>query len=227
MTSLARLAASAAGVLLWVVAPCAAQDQTPRSHEEMHRLHRDPKAYIAMLEDPKRDAYQKPHEVVTALGLKPGETLADIGSGSGYFALRFAAHVGEQGRVFAVDVDPEMVRHLNRRIRDAGVRNVQTVLADPDDPLLPDASLDRFVVVNTWHHIGQREDYARKLHDALKPGGAVLIVDFTLDSDIGPPKSHRLTEHEVMRELSAAGFETSIVTETLPKQYLVRGSRKP
>jgi FkbM family methyltransferase len=76
---------------------------------------------------------------MAALALRPGETVADIGSGSGYFTLRFARAVGDAGRVVAVDVSPDMVRHLNRRLRDAGVRNVFSVLADPDDPLLPTA----------------------------------------------------------------------------------------
>ncbi len=103
----------------------------PVSMEEMHRLHQDSKAYIAALEDPARDAYQKPHEVVMALGLKDGDRIADIGSGSGYFTLRFANHVGRTGLVYAVDVNPDMLVYLNRRIRDAGVDNVRTV-AIPD-----------------------------------------------------------------------------------------------
>jgi cyclopropane fatty-acyl-phospholipid synthase-like methyltransferase len=154
-----------------------AQDAKPRSHEEMHRLHQDPKAYIAMLEDPARDAYQKPHEVITALDLKPGEVIADIGSGSGYFTLRLAAHVGDSGRVYGVDVDPEMVRHLNRRVRDAGLRNVHVLLADPDDPLLPEP-VDRFVIVDTWHHVGDQAKYLVLMHKLLKPGGQVVMIDF-------------------------------------------------
>jgi len=78
-----------------------AQDSKPRDMHEMHRLHQDPKAYIAMLDDPARDAYQKPHEVITELDLKPGEAVADIGAGSGYFAFRLAHHVGDAGRVYA------------------------------------------------------------------------------------------------------------------------------
>jgi hypothetical protein len=88
--------------------------------EEMHKLHQDSKAYIAMLEDPARDAYQKPHEVLMALKLKDGERIADIGAGAGYFTLRFAQHVGN-GIVYGVDISPDMVLHLNRRVRDAGL----------------------------------------------------------------------------------------------------------
>ena len=86
-------------LLVLLLAPAVlAQDHKPRGDQEMHALHRDNKAYIAMLEDPKRDAYQKPHEVLQALALRPGEQIADIGSGSGYFTLRFAAHLGDKGR---------------------------------------------------------------------------------------------------------------------------------
>jgi ubiquinone/menaquinone biosynthesis C-methylase UbiE len=227
MTRVARLAARAASLVLAAL-PSAAQDQTPRSHEEMHRLHRDPKAYIAMLEDPQRDAYQKPHEVLMALGLKPGETIADIGSGSGYFALRFAAHVGDAGRVFAVDVDPEMVRHLNRRLRDARVRNVQTILADPDDPLLPEASIDRFVVVNTWHHIEKPVDYLAHMKRMLKPGGQVVMIDFhKKELPLGPPLAMKIAREDLVRQMADNGFALAREHAFLPYQYfLVFTSRR-
>ena len=158
----------------------------------MHQRHNDPMAYIASLDDPKRDEYQKPDEVLKALALRPGEVVADIGAGSGYFALRFARAVGDAGRVYAVDISPDMVRHLNRRLRDAGVRNVVTVLSDPDDPLLPDASVDRFVIVDTWHHV---EDQAKYLgsDEAHAEAGR-------------PGRAHRLPEARAA-DRSAAGDE--------------------
>ena len=113
-----------------------AQDAATRDHQSMHQLHRDSRAYIEMLEDPKRDAYQKPHEVLTALAIKPGEVIADIGAGLGYFTFRLAHHVGDTGKIYAVDVSPEMIVHLNRRIRELKAMNVRSILADPDDPLL-------------------------------------------------------------------------------------------
>lgn len=211
-----------AGAAVLVARPAIARDTTPRSHEEMHRLHRDPKAYIAMLEDPKRDEYQKPHEVLTALGLKPGETIADIGSGSGYFTLRFAAHVGDKGRVFAVDVDPEMIRHLNRRVRDAGVRNVQTVLAEPDDPLLPDASVDRFVVVDTWHHVEKPLDYLAHMKRMLKPGGQVVMIDFQKrELPLGPPLGMKIAREDLVRQMEAHGFRLAKEHTFLPYQYFL------
>ena len=212
-------------MMLGVLVPAllaAAQDPMPRSHEEMHRLHQDPKAYIAMLEDPKRDEYQKPHEVLTALDLKPGQTIADIGSGSGYFTLRFAAHVGAEGRVFAVDVDPEMVRYLNRRVRDAGVRNVQTILAEPNDPLLPDASVDRFVVVDTWHHIEDQPGYLALMKKMLKPGGQVVMIDFQKrELPLGPPMEMKIAREDLVRQMDSNGFHLLKEHTFLPYQYFL------
>ena len=164
--------------LVLSLATSARGQQRPATTEDMHRLHADPKVYAAMLDDPARDAYQKPHEVVTALALKEGERIADIGAGSGYFALRFARHVGAQGRVYAVDISPDMILHLEERVRAAGLDNVRMVLARADDPLLPDASVDRIFICDTWHHIAGHAAYLERLRKALRPAGQVVIVDF-------------------------------------------------
>ena len=99
-------------VLALLPANLTAQDAVSRDANQMHRLHKDPQAYIGALEDPQRDAYQKPQEVLTALNLRPGEVIADIGAGSGYFTFRIARHVGPKGKVYAVDVSPDMILHL-------------------------------------------------------------------------------------------------------------------
>jgi ubiquinone/menaquinone biosynthesis C-methylase UbiE len=205
-----------------------AQDPTPRSHEQMQHLHGDSRAYIAMLEDPGRDAYQKPHQVMEALGVRQGETIADIGSGSGYFTLRFAAHVGETGRVWAVDIDPDMVRHLNRRLRDAGVGNVQTVLAEPDDPLLADASLDRVVIVDTWHHIGDQEKYLGLLRRVLKPGGQVVMIDFQKrELPVGPPLAMKIAREALIAQMEGNGFQLAREHTFLPYQYFLVFTPRP
>jgi ubiquinone/menaquinone biosynthesis C-methylase UbiE len=216
-----RVVSTFTGLLLFA-SGAATQDHAPRSHEEMHRLHRDPQAYIAMLENPQRDAYQKPDEVVAALGLEPGETVADIGSGSGYFTLRFAPKVGPGGRVYAVDVDPEMVRHLNRRLRDAGVRNVQTVLADPADPLLPYASVDRFVVVNTWHHVEKQPEYLALMKRMLKPGGQVVMIDYhKRELPVGPPLAMKIAREDLVAQMAKSGFRLAQEHTFLPYQYFL------
>jgi len=190
--------------------------------EEMHKLHGDPKAYIALLEDPARDAYQKPHEVVLALGLEDGERIADIGAGAGYFTLRFAQHVGADGRVYAVDINPEMIVHLNQRIRDAGLDNVRTILALPDDPLLPDASVDDVFLCETWHHIDNHPQYLAVLQRALRPGGRVVIIDFhKTETPVGPPMPMRVSRQEVVREFEQNGFTLVEEHTFLPYQYFL------
>lgn len=200
----------------------------PATMEEMHKLHQNPAAYIALLEDPARDVYQKPHEVVMALGLRDGERIADIGSGSGYFALRFARHVGTQGRVFAVDVNPDMVVHLNRRVRDANLDNVRTILAAPDDPLLADASVDRVFICETWHHIENHSQYLAKLSKMLRPGGEIVVIDFkAIDTPVGPPLQMRVPREDVVAEFERSGFRLTKEHDLLPYQYfLVFGRTK-
>jgi ubiquinone/menaquinone biosynthesis C-methylase UbiE len=190
--------------------------------EAMHRLHRDPKAYVALLEDPARDGYQKPDEVLRALALRPGEAVADIGSGSGYFTVRLAGGVGTGGRVYAVDVDPEMVRHLNRRLRDSGLDNVRSVLADLDDPLLPDASVDRFFICDTWHHIGDQAKYLGLMKKMLRPGGQVVMIDFKKEeTPMGPPLGMRIAREDLLRQMQAAGFILAAEHTFLPYQYFL------
>lgn len=207
---------------LTLVRPARAQDVRPRSHEDVHALHRDPKAYIAMLEDPARDAYQKPDQVIKALELQPGEVIADVGSGSGYFTLRLAAPVGDAGRVYAVDVDPDMVRHLNRRVRDAGLLNVRSVLADPDDPLLPERAIDRFLIVDTWHHIEDQGKYLGIMKALLKPGGQVVMIDFhKRELPLGPPVSMKIAREDLIRQMEANGFRLAREHTFLPYQYFL------
>jgi ubiquinone/menaquinone biosynthesis C-methylase UbiE len=194
----------------------------PMTMEEMHKLHQDPKAYIALLDDPARDAYQKPHEVVMGLEIKDGERIADIGAGSGYFSMRFAHHVGASGQVLAVDINPDMIIHLNQRIRDAGVQNVRTILALPDDPLLAASSVDRVFICETWHHIGNHPQYLAQLKKVLKPGGQVIIIDFQKKAmTVGPPAEMRVAREDVMKEFEQAGFRLAKDHAILPYQYFL------
>jgi arsenite methyltransferase len=175
-----------------------------------------------MLDDPKRDAYQKPHEVVTALKLKEGEVIADIGAGSGYFTFRLAHHVGDAGRVYAVDVGADMIVHLNRRIRDLQLKNVVTILAAPDDPLLADASVDRFFICDTWHHIENHPSYLALLKKMLKPGGQIVMVDFKKEqTPMGPPMEMRISRADLVKEMETNGFKVAAEHTFLPYQYFI------
>ena len=194
----------------------------PPTMEDVHKLHADPKAYIAALDDPARDEYQKPHDVIMALGLKGGERIADIGAGSGYFTMRFARHVGDTGRVYAIDVSPDMILHLNQQVRAAAVDNVRTLLVPADDPLLADASVDLVFICDTWHHIANHPPYLEKLRAALKPGGRVVIIDFQkYDIPVGPPAEMKAPREGVVAEFEKAGFRLAASPNILPYQYVL------
>jgi ubiquinone/menaquinone biosynthesis C-methylase UbiE len=175
-----------------------------------------------MLENPERDAEQKPDQVIAALGLRAGETLADIGAGSGYFSFRFARALGNSGRVYAVDISPDMILYMNRRIRDLKLNNVVTVLSAPDDPLLPDGTVDRFFICNTWHHIENKAKYLGLMKKMLKPGGQVVIVDYKKkELPVGPPVEMKLERREVVQQLEANGFKLAREHTFLPYQYFL------
>ena len=211
-------------LIAWLLCglPGIAQQQGPYILEELHRLHQDPKAYIAMLEDPERDAYQKPHEVVTALNLKDGEVVADIGAGSGYFSFRLVHHVGENGRVYAVDISPDMIRYMNRRIRDLGLQNLITVLSDPDDPLLPKTSVDQIFLCEVWHHIKSQAQYLAQIRRTLKPGGRVVMIDFhKRELPVGPPVQMKIAREDLLSQMQSNGFRLVKEYTFLPYHYFL------
>lgn len=190
-----------------------------QAHGGMPHRFEDPQQWSAVFDDPSRDAWQKPAEVVEALGLRPSDVVADVGAGTGYFSLRLARAV-PKGRVFAVDLEPAMVRHVEHRAREAGLGNVRGVVAAADSPKLPE-KVDLVLVVDTYHHIADRLAYFDVLREQLRPGGRVAIIDFTLDSPHGPPREHRLSGEQVKAEMVAAGYPTVAEPLRLPHQYLL------
>ena len=208
--------------LLLTPATISAQDALKRDQHPMERLHNDPKSYIRALEDPKRDVYQKPQEVLMALGLKPGEVIADIGAGSGYFTFRLAHHVGDQGKVFAVDVSPDMIRFINRRIRELKATNVVTILADPDDPLLPDQPVNRFFFSDSWHHIENQTKYLSLMKKMLRPGGEIVMIDFQKkELPVGPPMPMKIAREDLIKQMESNGFRLTKEHTFLPYQYFL------
>jgi ubiquinone/menaquinone biosynthesis C-methylase UbiE/phosphohistidine phosphatase SixA len=200
----------------------AAHEHHPMTEQDVHRLHSDRAAYIAMLEDPQRDAWQRPAQVVSALRLREGDSVADVGAGSGYFTLRLAGAVGAGGRVHAVDISRDMLSHLEQRVRAAGVPNVDLILAKPDDPLLAPGSVDLVFICDTWHHIDDRVRYLATLTRALKPGARVAIVDFyPRELPVGPPPSMKLSRDQVVGEFAAAGFHVAEEHDFLDYQYFL------
>ena len=210
---------------LWAILPALLLAQNPVQHktkEEIEKMHQDSKAYISMLENPERDAEQKPDEVIKALGIKQGETIADIGAGSGYFALRFSRHVGDSGRIYAVDISSDMILFMNRRIRDLKLKNVATLLSAPDDPLLMDGSIDRFFICNTWHHIEDKTHYLALMKQMLRPGGQIIMIDYQKrELPVGPPVEMKIAREDVVRQMESNGFKLVQEHTFLPYQYFL------
>ncbi|MCA9677922.1 MAG: methyltransferase domain-containing protein [Kofleriaceae bacterium] len=206
----------------------AAPDPAHHGHHGHHGAdmpHRfeDADAWAKVFDDPARDAWQRPDEVVALLALAPGMVVADVGAGTGYFEGRIAAAVGPDGEVIATDVEPDMVRYLGERAAHDGWTNVRALQVEPGDPGLAPASVDRVLIVDVWHHLDDRAGYAARLATALRPGGWVAVVDFTGDAERGPPRDHRLAPEAIIADLTAGGLVAELATETLPDQYVVIG----
>jgi ubiquinone/menaquinone biosynthesis C-methylase UbiE len=180
----------------------------------------DSREYAKVLEDPSRDKWQKPHEVIQALELKPTDVVADIGAGTGYFARRLAQHAA---KVYAVDIDPKLLEIAKSK----GPPNLETIVAKPDDPRLPAGSVDLIFFCDVLHHIENRPAYYEKLAKALKPGGRVIDVDFyPEDLPVGPPPSMKLSESRVSAEFNQVGFSLIKHLDFLPYQYFLVFQKK-
>lgn len=202
----------------------------PGAHAHAHDGHHaftDADAWTGVFDDPSRDAWQRPDEVVRALDLAPTMVVADIGAGTGYFAVRLARAV-PQGAVIATDIEPDMVRFLGERARREGLENLRATLAPAQGTSgLAAASVDRVLVVNVWHHLHDRVDFARDLAAALRPGGKIFVVDFSLTAERGPPARMRLAPEALVAELDAAGLSATVSPIALPDQYIVEARRRP
>jgi len=183
-----------------------------------HGFH-DAERWAAQFDDPARDAWQKPDEVIRALSPAPDAVVADIGAGTGYFAVRLARAV-PRGRVIGVDIEPDMVHYLERRARRAGLANLVARLGAADDPRLP-VKADLVLLVDTYHHIAAREEYFRRLRGSLRAGARLAIIDFRPDSPYGPPPGGRVPPAQAKRELVRAGFELLAEHDFLPYQYFL------
>ena len=151
--------------------------------------------------------------------LKPDAIVADIGAGTGYFATKLARAL-PRGKVFGVDAEPDMVKYLAARAQREALNNLVAVAAEAGNPRLPEKT-DLVILVNTYHHIDQRESYFRELQGALKPGGRVAVVDFTMESPEGPPPKARIAPERVKKEMAGAGYTLAQDHGFLPNQYFL------
>lgn len=169
----------------------AQQGQHGHARGHMDKRFTDPEALAKSFDNPQRAAWQMPDRVIADLGLKPGQRVADIGAGTGYFAVRLARSAAKPS-VFAVDIEDTMLAYLAKRAGEEGLTSVKTVLAATDDPKLPEP-MDVVLVVNTYHHIGNRVPYFQKVHKAMRKGGTLAIVDWKKGAPMGPADEYRFT----------------------------------
>jgi predicted methyltransferase len=209
-------------VVVGVVGACRSAPTHPAHHA--HGTHANAEHRATTLDDPARDAWQLPDEVVRALALAPSMTVADVGAGTGYFAVRLARAV-PQGDVIATDLDPDMVRYLEERARRERLPNLRAVRATRGGSGLAPDSVDAILIVHVWHYLADRVAYARDLAAALRPGGRLIVVDFSPAAHRGPPSHMRLAPEIVVEELAAAGLAAEVSSVTLPDQYLVEARR--
>jgi ubiquinone/menaquinone biosynthesis C-methylase UbiE len=175
---------------------------------------------LRRLEDPDRARWQRPARLVRALGLRRGQTVTEIGAGSGYLVRRLARAVGPRGRVYAVDSEPRMLPVLLEQLRRARLANVTPVLARDDDPLLPERSCDLVLVVNTYHHFPGGPRYLRRLARLLRSGGRLVNVDFhRRETPVGPPLKRRIARESFLRDARRAGLRLVGEVTFLPYQY--------
>jgi ubiquinone/menaquinone biosynthesis C-methylase UbiE len=174
------------------------------------------------LEREGREAEQRPAEVIRTMGLADGAIVADLGCGTGFFARRMARAVGPRGRVYGVDIQPEMLDRMTRLLAQEGITNVVPVLGKADDPRLAPGSLDWILLVDVYHELQQPQPMLRKMREALKEEGRVALVEYRLEGDTAAHirTEHRMSVEQVLSEWQPAGFRLVRRYEYLPTQHL-------
>jgi len=176
----------------------------------------------AWLDRPERAAEEEPERALDALELEPGMTVADIGSGTGYFTVRLARRVGPEGRVYANDLQPEMQSLLRERLRRESITNVTLVLGAMDDPRLPKAALDLVLMVDVYHEFSQPQAMLRRVRETLKPGGRLVLLEYRKEDRTIPIRpEHKMTVDEARVEVEAEGYTLVRVDRRLPRQHVL------
>jgi ubiquinone/menaquinone biosynthesis C-methylase UbiE len=174
------------------------------------------------LERPERQQEERPDLLIEALGIRPGDVVADIGAGSGYFTRRLSAETGNEGKVMAVDIQPEMLAILKRNLEQEGIRNVEMILGTEKSPNLPEASVDLVLMVDVYHEFSYPHEMMTAIRNALKPNGKVVWVEYRLEDPQVPIKLlHKMSKKQVRKEATFQGFQWVRSYEELPRQHLL------
>ena len=176
----------------------------------------------AWLERPEREKEEAPTKAIAALNIKAGQTVADIGAGSGYYSVLLAGAVGPTGRVFATDIQPEMLAIIKRKLDALPIPQIQLVLGTPTETRLPDASIDLALMVDVYHELSEPQVFLRSVKRALKPGGRLVLLEFRKEDRRVPIREeHKMTVREARTELEAEGYTFREVIDVLPWQHIL------
>ncbi len=198
---------------------CAAMAQE-HAEGSSHQF-QDTAHWVYIFESPERAKWQKPDEIIRALHLKAGQTVVDIGAGTGYFTRRFARAVGPSGQAIGLDVEPGMTAYMKADAAKLNLPNYRARTVKADDPQLAPHFADVVFFCNVLHHISNRVSYLRRLKPALKPGGRVAVIDFKPDSPMGPPPTMRIARDQMIVIFKIAGYRLVRDHNFLPYQYFV------
>src|SRR5580700_713244 len=174
------------------------------------------------LERNERELEENPEAALDAIGIKPGMVVADVGAGTGYMTLRMAVRVGSSGKVYANDVQPDMLRRLRQNAAKQRLTNIETVLGTETDPKLPAGKLDLILLVDVYHEFSQPQKMLQKLREALKPDGRLVLLEYRKEDPTIPIRAeHKMSVQEVKIELEAEKFHLDQVIEKLPRQHIL------
>jgi SAM-dependent methyltransferase len=226
-----RLIVRLGGGLLAVVLGVTLAAQQPGVHPVSGRRYAPVMGYqgAPWLERSEREEEEAPDVALDLLKIPKGAAVADIGAGSGYLTVRLAARVGATGRVFANDVQPQMLNILARRLSNSRITNVTLIEGTFDDPKLPPASVDLALMVDVYHELSQPQSILRHLRESLKTGGRLVLLEYRKEDPTVPIKpEHKMSVAEAKMEVEAEGFTLTKVDETLPRQHiLIFGATAP
>lgn len=174
------------------------------------------------LERSEREIEELPEAALDAIGIKEGMTVADIGAGVGYFTVRLGKRVGPQGKVFAVDVQPEMLAILRQRAKKSNLTNVSTILSSESDPKIAPGSCDLILLVDVYHEFSQPQRMLQRIRQALKPEGRLVLLEYRKEDPHIPIRAeHKMSVEEVRTEVQAEGFRLEKVLNDLPRQHIL------
>jgi len=211
------------GLGLPTISPVAAQ-QSINPGINQHYQDPDFERWQSTFERSGREVYDRRHAIVAALELAPGMTIADVGAGTGLFTRLFAAQVGESGKVYAVDIAENFVANVVRTAREQGLNNVAGIVNDQKSTRLPEQSVDWVFLSDTYHHFEYPDAMLASINNALRPGGRLAIIDFRKQADRSSDwvMSHvRANRQQVIREMTAAGFELEREPDLLERNYFL------